>query len=145
MKLKQYKEPVIWLPISSLGALFICIFSSSHLDTITVNDQRDITKVVISLFGTFLGFLFALLAIIASLSSNTLIKNMMVTGHYLNLILSSKMLSLLLFSSIVVCLVSLFYTSQHLFISIVGMVILTCIFAYRTTYKFFLVIGHIKT
>lgn len=145
MRLKQYKEPIIWLLIGSCIALAVCIFSKSQLTTMAVNDQRDIAKVVISLFGTFLGFLFALLAIIASLSSNTLIKNMIITGHYFNLILSSEILSLLLFLSIVLCLISLFYISSFLFCSIVIMVILTCIFACRTTYKFFLVIGHIKT
>lgn len=145
MKLKKYKEPIIWLLIGSCIALAVCIFSNSQLSLMALNDQRDIAKVIISLFGTFLGFLFALLAIIASLSSNTLIKNMIITGHYFNLIVSSEILSLLLFLSIVLCPISLFYAYSLLFCSIVGIVILTCIFACRTTYKFFLVIGHIKT
>lgn len=145
MKLKRYKEPTIWLLISSCIALAVCILFNSQFSVMTVSEQRDIAKVIISLFGTFLGFLFALLAIIASLSSSTLIKNMIETGHYSNLITSSEILSLLLFLSIISCLISLFYISPCLFCLIVGVVILTCIFACRTTYKFFLVIGHIKT
>lgn len=142
--MKKYKELIKWLLISGLGAAIVCYLSISHLCSMTTADQKDFAKVIISLFGTFLGFLFALLAILTSLSSNILIKNMKITGHYDNLMLSSKALSLLLFLSIVLCIISLFYIKHFLFVSIIGLVITTCIFACRTTYKFFLVIENIK-
>lgn len=144
MKLKKHKEPIRWLIISSLLALIVCYFVHSPLSMMSIDDQRDVVKVIISLFGTFLGFLFALLAIIMSLSSSRLIKNMMITGHYANLMLSSKILSILLFLTITICLSCLFYITPLMFISATGLTIFTATFACRTTYKFFLVLSNIN-
>lgn len=143
MKLNKHKEPIKWLLISSLCAVVVCSVFNSTLSNISIADQKEITKVIISLFGTFLGFLFALLAIILGASSSLLIKNMMLTGHYQNLILSSKILSMALFLSILCCLFCLFYITPFVFICTVGLSIFTTIFAWRTAYKFFLILSHI--
>lgn len=144
MKLKKHKEPIKWLLISSLSALFVCYLAYNPLSAMNIADQRDISKVIISLFGTILGFLFALLAIIMSLSSTRLIKNMNITGHYANLMLSCKILSCLLFLTIMTCLFCLFYITPLVFIGITGLAIFTAIFAFRTAYKFFLILSNIN-
>lgn len=143
MKLKKCKEPIKWLIISSLCGFVVCYLSYIHLATMTLADQRDVAKVIISLFGTFLGFLFTLLAIIASLSSHQLIKNMTITGHYTNLMLSSKMLSILLFVPIVVYLATLFFVVPSLFIIATTLSVSAMVFGCRTIYKFFLVLNNI--
>lgn len=144
MKLSKHKEPIKWLLISSLISLCVCYFSYGTFSTMSIADQRDVAKVVISLFGTFLGFLFTLLAIIMGLSSHRLIKNMITTGHYANLILSSKILSVLLFATIVICFISLFFITSWFFTGLTALVILTAVFACRTIYKFFLILSHIN-
>lgn len=144
MRLKKHKEPIKWLLISSLSALCVCYLAHNPLSAMSVTDQRDIAKVIISLFGTILGFLFALLAIIMSLSSTRLIKNMIITGHYANLMLSCKFLSSFLFLTIITCLFSLFYIAPLVFIGITGLTIFTAIFAFRTAYKFFLILSNVS-
>ncbi|WP_255504098.1 hypothetical protein [Moraxella sp. VT-16-12] len=111
----------------------------------SLTDQRDVGKVIISLFGTFLGFLFTLLAIIASLSSHQLIKNMTVTGHYTNLMLSSKILSSLLFTVIATYLATLFFIAPQLFAWATSLTVLTMAFGCRTIYKFFLVLNNLHS
>lgn len=137
MRLSKHKELIKWLLISSLLAIFLCYLARSPLSTMSITDQRDIAKVIISLFGTILGFLFTLLAIIISVSSTRLIKNMVITGHFANLILSCKILSCLLFLTITTCLFCLFHTTPIIFIGI-------AIFACRTAYKFFLILSNIN-
>lgn len=144
MKLNKHEEPIKWLLISSLASLCICYFFYGAFSAMSIADQRDIAKVVISLFGTFLGFLFTLLAIIISLSSHRLIKNMIATGHYANLILSSQILSILLFVTITICFFSLFFITAWFFTGLIALVILTAIFACRTIYKFFLILRHVN-
>lgn len=144
MRLKKHKEPIKWLLISSLSALFVCYLAHSPLSLMSIADQKDIAKVIISLFGTILGFLFALLAIIMSLSSTRLIKNMIITGHYANLMLSCKILSGLLFLTIMTCLFCLFHITPPVFIGVTGLTIFTAIFACRTAYKFFLILSNVS-
>lgn len=143
MKLKKYKEPINWLLISSLCGFCVCYFACTHLAAMTLADQRDVAKVIISLFGTFLGFLFTLLAIIASLSSHQLVKKMTITGHYANLMLSSKILSVLLFSPIIIYLITLFFIIPPFFIIATILSISAMVFGCRTIYKFFLVLNNI--
>lgn len=143
MKSKKYKEPINWLLISGLCGFVVCYFTHTHLATMTLANQRDVAKVIISLFGTFLGFLFTLLAIITSLSSHQLVKKMAVTGHYANLMLSSKILSILLFSPIIIYLTTLFFIAPLLFMIATILSISAMVFGCRTIYKFFLVLNNI--
>lgn len=145
MKSNKYLELVKWLTPAAVVSLAISYVFSNKLMPIPVEQQIDAAKVILSLFGTLLGFLLTLLAIVVSLSSNNLIKSMLKSGHYENLIFSSKVLAALYTITITVSLIGLFMFAYApiLFMALVFLSILTTFWATRTTYKFFQILTFI--
>lgn len=107
---------------------------------------NEVLKTLITLFGTMLGFVLTLMAIVISLIDKRLIKNMVKSGHYNNLLMSSKLLSLLYFISIAIYLVALMVTVRQpsAFLISIGATLITAIYSLRTAYKFFQIFKHIE-
>lgn len=145
MRFSRHKEQIKWLVIALIPSVIMCFYFRSSLTTLDLERKYNISEIIISLYGTLLGFLLALLAIVLSLTDKTLIKNMILSGHYHNLITSSKILSSL-FAIVLLFLIigSLSYQFfPLLFVINIGLSLSTFIFAVRTTYKFFQVFTYI--
>lgn len=106
---------------------------------------NEVLKTLITLYGTMLGFVLTLMAIVISLIDKRLIKNMVKSGHYNNLLMSSKLLSLLYFLSIAIYLVALMFIERQpaMFLLSIGATIFTAVYSLRTAYKFFQIFKHI--
>lgn len=105
----------------------------------------DISKVLASLYATLLGFLFTMLAIIASVIHSDFMKALIETGHYDNLINSSIMLATLYFVAIICLVAALFDSSFQIYIFIYVLSISTLIIfsSIRTAFKFFQVLKYL--
>lgn len=105
----------------------------------------DISKVLASLYATLLGFLFTMLAIIASVIHNDFIKALIETGHYDNLINSSIILATLYFVAIICSVATLFGSSFqiYIFVYVLSISILIVFSSIRTAFKFFQVLKYL--
>lgn len=141
----KHKEPISYLMIFIGISSAICWFFRTPLLCWDIAQKLDIAKVIISLYGTLLGFLFTFLAIVISLSSNRLIQRMVQSGHYENLIISSKYLATLYFISLVALIIGLFIyqTTPASFIVGIFLSLLTILYSVRTSYKFFQILTYI--
>lgn len=145
MRYRRYTEPIIYTALSGGIAFGVCWKFYSYFLEWDIDKKLDFAKVVISLFGTLLGFLLTLLAIVISLTTNNLIQRMVQSGHYDNLILSSKILAMLYFITLIVCTIGLFTYPQYpisFVISIFFTVVATA-FSIRTAFKFFQILKFI--
>lgn len=146
MKLNKYAETLKWLALSLIISVALCIFLRNEIIGISSVMINEVLKTLITLFGTMLGFVLTLMAIVISLIDKRLIKNMVKSGHYDNLLMSSKLLSLLYFISIAIYLVALMVTVRQpsAFLISIGATLITAIYSLRTAYKFFQIFKHIE-
>lgn len=146
MKLNKYAETLKWLALSLIISVALCIFLRNEIIGTSSVMINEVLKTLITLFGTMLGFVLTLMAIVISLIDKRLIKNMVKSGHYDNLLMSSKLLSLLYFISIAIYLVALMVTVRQpsAFLISIGATLITAIYSLRTAYKFFQIFKHIE-
>lgn len=146
MKLNKYAETLKWLALSLIISVALCIFLRNEIIGTSSVMINEVLKTLITLFGTMLGFVLTLMAIVISLIDKRLIKNMVKSGHYDNLLMSSKLLSLLYFISIAIYLVALMVTVRQTsaFLISIGATLITAIYSLRTAYKFFQIFKHIE-
>lgn len=129
----------------ALATSFLCFrFLGSLLD-IPYTLISDMSKILISLYATLLGFLFTMLAIIASVIGNKFIKALIESGHYDNLINSSIMLATLYFVAIIFSMGALFESSFQIlvFVYVLSISTLIIFFSVRTAFKFFQVLKYL--
>lgn len=146
MKSNKYAEILIWLTLSLIISVVLCAFLRNEILSTSSVMMNEVLKTLITLFGTMLGFVLTLMAIVISLIDKRLIKKMVQSGHYNNLLMSSKLLSLLYFISIAIYLVALMVTVQqpYVFLISIGATLITAIYSLRTAYKFFQIFKHIE-
>lgn len=146
MKSNKYAEILIWLALSLVISVALCAFLYNEILSTSLAMINEVLKTLITLFGTMLGFVLTLMAIVISLIDKRLIKNMVQSGHYNNLLMSSKLLSLLYFISIAIYLVALMVTDWQpiMFLISIGATLFTAIYSLRTAYKFFQIFKHIE-
>ena len=146
MKLNKYAEILKWLALSLIISVALCILLYNEILNTSSIMINEVLKTLITLFGTMLGFVLTLMAIVISLIDKRLIKNMVKSGHYNNLLMSSKLLSLLYFISIAIYLVALMVTVRQpsAFLISIGATLITAIYSLRTAYKFFQIFKHIE-
>ena len=146
MKSNKYAEILIWLALSLVISVALCAFLYNEILSTSPVMINEVLKTLITLFGTMLGFVLTLMAIVISLIDKRLIKNMVQSGHYNNLLMSSKLLSLLYFISIAIYLVALMVTDWQpiMFLISIGATLFTAIYSLRTAYKFFQIFKHIE-
>lgn len=145
MKSNRYAEISIWLVISLAVSVTVCFVFYNGIVDIAPPMMNEVLKTLITLFGTMLGFVLTLMAIVISLIDKRLIKNMVKSGHYNNLLMSSKTLSLLYFVSITIYLIALMFTESQspVFLLSIGATVFVAIYSLRTAYKFFQIFKHI--
>ncbi|MGO2214194.1 hypothetical protein ACTXJ2_09395 [Psychrobacter alimentarius] len=146
MKSNKYAETIKWLALSLVISVALCAFLYNEILSTSSVMINEVLKTLITLFGTMLGFVLTLMAIVISLIDKRLIKNMVKSGHYNNLLMSSKLLSLLYFISIAIYLVALMVTVRQSFIFLIsiGATLVTAMYSLRTAYKFFQIFKHIE-
>lgn len=146
MKLNKYAEILKWLVLSLIISVALCILLYNEILNTSSIMINEVLKTLITLFGTMLGFVLTLMAIVISLIDKRLIKNMVKSGHYNNLLMSSKLLSLLYFISIAIYLIALMVTVRQpsAFLISIGATLITAIYSLRTAYKFFQIFKHIE-
>lgn len=146
MKSNKYAEILKWLALSSIISVALCAFLYDEILSTSLDMSNEVLKTLITLFGTMLGFVLTLMAIVISLIDKRLIKNMVKSGHYNNLLTSSKLLSLLYFISITIYLIALMITVRQpaAFLVSIGATLTTAIYSLRTAYKFFQIFKHIE-
>lgn len=146
MKSNKYAEIIQWLALSLVISVALCAFLYNEILSTSPVMINEVLKTLITLFGTMLGFVLTLMAIVISLIDKRLIKSMVKSGHYNNLLMSSKLLSLLYFISIAIYLVALMVTVRQPFIFLIsiGATLITAMYSLRTAYKFFQIFKHIE-
>lgn len=146
MKSNKYAEIIKWLALSLVISVALCAFLYNEILSTSSVMINEVLKTLITLFGTMLGFVLTLMAIVISLIDKRLIKNMVKSGHYNNLLMSSKLLSLLYFISIAIYLVALMVTVRQpsVFLISIGATLITAMYSLRTAYKFFQIFKHIE-
>ena len=146
MKLNKYAETLKWLALSLIISVALCIFLRNEIIGTSSVMINEVLKTLITLFGTMLGFVLTLMAIVISLIDKRLIKNMVKSGHYNNLLMSSKLLSLLYFTSITIYLIALMVVNRQstIFLISISATLVTAIYSLRTAYKFFQIFKHIE-
>lgn len=146
MKSNKYAEIIRWLAISLVISVTLCVLLYDEIICSSSIMINEVLKTLITLYGTMLGFVLTLMAIVISLIDKRLIKNMVQSGHYNNLLMSSKLLSLLYFLSIAIYLVALMFTERQpvMFLLSIGATVFTAVYSLRTAYKFFQIFKHIE-
>ena len=145
MKSRGSVEVYKWLGYSLTISVGVCIIFQDSILSIDPNQANEVLKTLITLYGTLLGFVLTLMSIVISLSDKDIVKNMNKSGHYLNLLTSSKVLSFLYFCSLAVFIVTLMVNElkpQFYLVSIFA-TLLVAVYSLRTAYKFFQVFKHI--
>lgn len=145
MKSVKFVRHFIMLMLIALAIAFLCFHFLGSLADIPYTLISDMSKILISLYATLLGFLFTMLAIIASVIGNKFIKALIESGHYDNLINSSIMLATLYFIAIICSMGALFESSFQIliFVYVLSVSILIIFFSVRTAFKFFQVLKYL--
>lgn len=147
MKLNRCPDIPMWLAISLITSVVVCVVFYKEI-SFTGSDQiNEVLKTLITLFGTLLGFVLTLMAIVISLIDKRMIKNMVESGNYSNLLQSSKTLSLLFFLSIAIFLIALMFekNQSYAYLLSIAMTVIVAVFSLRTAYKFFQIFKHIES
>ncbi len=145
MKSRGSAEIYEWLGYSLAISVGVCFMFQESILSIDPNQANEVLKTLITLYGTLLGFVLTLMAIVISLSDKPIVKNMTKSGHYSNLLTSNKVLSFLYFCSLAVFMITLMINElkpQFYLISIF-FTMFVAIYSLRTAYKFFQVFKHI--
>lgn len=145
MKSNKYAEIFKWLAYCITFSVAVCVVFYVSIVNTEFSLVNEIIKTLITLYGTLLGFVLTLMAIVISLADKPLIKNMIKSGHYINLLTSSKILSLLYFTSLaifMITLISSFYKPVF-YLASIFISVLVASYSLRTAYKFFQVFKHI--
>ena len=91
-----------------ISAAFTCIYAHwSSLEIFTLDGERNITimSTISQIGATMMGFMLTALAILASISDRSLVKNMKVQGHYDDILNHLMIAALFYFSAFIVSLV----------------------------------------
>lgn len=145
MKLLRFAEIIKWLVISLAVSTGLCYTFYNNILVTNTDQINEVLKTLIALYGTLLGFVLTLMAIVLSLSGKPIFKGIVNSGHYLNLHTSSKILSFLYFMSLCIFVVTLAANSYKpmLYLTSIFSSITVAVYSLRTAYKFFQVFKHV--